>query len=299
MLKFGLIGSDIARSQSPWLFARAYPGLSYELLEGTEFKPLWRRFLEDFDGVNVTAPFKEDAFAQVAALCADGRGVLSGPALRTGAVNIAAKTSEGLIHGDNSDFAAVILTICETCFPGITKEFHDTFGKDFVKKIHQFFKARAAEAVFKRKPKALVAGCGGAGRAAAVAAAELGCSVAIANRTMERAASFVLDLPKEYDMAVCPTSLLKPAVKDADIIIYAASGALAELSSLEKEDFSGRVKIILEASYAKPSFSGDLLGKALEAGATYIPGEEWLRAQALAGFPVLTGREPETSHLIP
>lgn len=292
MKRYGLIGRDIRRSGSPELFRACYGGKwTYDLLEGDEFEPLWKKFLEEYDGVNITAPYKEAAFKQILALAKDGLGTVSGPALRCGAVNIAAKGADGKIIGENSDFQAVILCIAEAIFPGITAEFTETFGPyDAVKKVHQFFLAKGKDKLL----KALVVGCGGAGKAAAVAAAELGCTVTLANRTMERAALFALDAP-EYRFAVCPTALLGAAVRNSDIIIYAASGPIDEITRLGKDDFiaaSGRgPKIILEANYFSPVFSGKLLEEVLEAGATYIGGQEWLRAQAVAGYPILTGEK--------
>ena len=292
MKRYGLIGREIRQSGSPELFRAAYGGKwPYDLLEGDEFEPLWKKFLEEYDGVNITAPFKEAAFKQILALAKDGLGTVSGPALRCGAVNIAVKGNDGKIIGENSDFQAVILCIAESIFPGITAEFTETFGPyDAVKKVHQFFLAKGKDKLL----KALVVGCGGAGKAAAVAAAELGCTVTLANRTMERAALFALDA-QEYRFAVCPTALLGAAVRNSDIIIYTASGPIDEITRLGKDDFiaaSGRgPKIILEANYFSPVFSGKLLEEALEAGATYIGGQEWLRAQAAAGYPILTGEK--------
>lgn len=303
MKRYGLIGREIRQSGSPELFGETYGGKwPYDLLEGDEFEPLWKKFLEEYDGVNITAPYKEAAFKQILALAKDGLGTVSGPALRCGAVNIAVKAEDGRISGENSDFQAVILCIAEAVFPGITSEFIETFGpQNAVKKVHQFFLAKGKEKMLSLGSaedsgniKALVVGCGGAGKAAAVAAAELGCTVTLANRTMERAALFALDAP-EYRFAVCPTALLGAAVRNSDIIIYAASGPIDEITRLGKEDFiaaSGRgPKIILEANYFSPVFSGKLLEEALEAGATYIGGQEWLRAQAVAGYPILTGEK--------
>lgn len=303
MKRYGLIGREIRQSGSPELFGETYGGKwPYDLLEGDDFEPLWRKFLKEYDGVNITAPYKEAAFKQILALAKDGLGTVSGPALRCGAVNIAVKAEDGRISGENSDFQAVILCIAEAVFPGITSEFIETFGpQNAVKKVHQFFLAKGKEKMLSLGSaedsgniKALVIGCGGAGKAAAVAAAELGCTVTLANRTMERAALFALDAP-EYRFAVCPTALLGAAVRNSDIIIYAASGPIDEITRLGKEDFiaaSGRgPRIILEANYFSPVFSGKLLEEALEAGATYIGGQEWLRAQAVAGYPILTGEK--------
>ena len=85
MKRFGLIGHPVAGSFSPRLFEAAYGGrYAYDLIEGAEFGASWRRFLEGYHGINVTAPFKLDAFESV--------DVLTESARLCGAVNLAVKT---------------------------------------------------------------------------------------------------------------------------------------------------------------------------------------------------------------
>ena len=63
MKRFGLIGNPVAGSLSPRLFEAAYGGrYAYDLIEGAEFAASWQRFLDGYDGINITAPFKQDAF---------------------------------------------------------------------------------------------------------------------------------------------------------------------------------------------------------------------------------------------
>ena len=65
MKKFGLIGHPIARSLSPGLFKAAYNGkYPYELIQGEDFDASYQRFMDEFAGINVTAPFKELAYAK-------------------------------------------------------------------------------------------------------------------------------------------------------------------------------------------------------------------------------------------
>lgn len=295
MKRFGLIGSNIGHSGSPELFRRAYDGQwPYELLEGTDFQVLWKRFLDSYQGVNVTAPFKEKAYEQIVALTADGLGAITGPAMKAGAVNLAVKTDDGIL-GDNTDFSAVILSTAEVCFPGITREFLSEFGASFHVKVHKFFRQKFDE-LYPGGGQALVVGCGGAGKAATVATAELGFKTMLMNRTIEKAASFVMDIP-EYEVAVCPADLLRGAVRDCDVLVYAASGPLAGLESLTPADFEPKpghpAKIIVEANYKNPAFSGALLETAKRGGAILMDGRAWLVLQAFAGYPVLTGEFPE------
>ena len=68
MKKFGLIGCPIAHSMSPALFKAAYDGAyDYDLIEG-EFDDVYLRFLNEYDAINVTAPFKEIACSKAQVL---------------------------------------------------------------------------------------------------------------------------------------------------------------------------------------------------------------------------------------
>ena len=99
MDKFGLIGNGLQGSGSPALFEVGYHGsYTYDLIDESSFEKAWNRFLEGYKGVNVTAPFKQDAF-----LMADIPGK---ECLEAGACNILVKSPEG-IRAYNSDFLAV------------------------------------------------------------------------------------------------------------------------------------------------------------------------------------------------
>ena len=88
MDKFGLIGHPIAHSFSPALFTAAYGGkYPYELIETPDFEEAWARFLDGYKAINVTAPFKGNAYDRV-----DWR---SPECERAGATNLVVKTPEG------------------------------------------------------------------------------------------------------------------------------------------------------------------------------------------------------------
>lgn len=96
-MKFALIGHPVAGSLSPVLFSAAYGGRhGYELVDGS-FEVCWSRFMQEYDGVNVTAPYKQDAFARCQWLSHD--------ALQTGAVNLVVR---GGFRGYNTDVAGVL-----------------------------------------------------------------------------------------------------------------------------------------------------------------------------------------------
>ena len=159
-MRFGLIGHPIAHSLSPALFKAGYEGrYPYELIEGENFEESYRKFLEEYDGINVTAPFKELAFAKA--------DILSPECESVGATNLLVKTPQG-VKAFNSDFLGVRMWLEEV----------------------------AAE-VLTEKKSVLIVGLGGAGKAAAAAAESLGMKVVRMNRTVRDEKTRPLDDFKE------------------------------------------------------------------------------------------------------
>lgn len=287
MPDFGLIGHPIEHSQSPRLFETAYHGkYGYDLIEGQYFEESYAKFLKGYKAVNVTAPFKEKAYEKA--------DIVSGPVALTGAANILVKTPEG-VSAHNSDFTGVILTVAEALFPGIIREFYGTFGSKAHVKIHQFVKAQLAER-YGRRPAALVAGLGGAGKAAALAAAECGFATTVMNRTAAKAEAFIKGLP-EYGFRVADIQDFRKELRSADFVVYALPMALDVFAELGAEDFSAK-PLVLEANYRDPAFSGLLRARMLDAGAKYLPGNLWLVNQAVSGYSVMTGAAPDIDSLI-
>lgn len=287
MPDFGLIGHPIEHSQSPRLFETAYHGkYGYDLIEGQYFEESYAKFLKGYKAVNVTAPFKEKAYEKA--------DIVSGPVALTGAANILVKTPEG-VSAHNSDFTGVILTVAEALFPGIIREFYGTFGSKAHVKIHQFVKAQLVER-YGRRPAALVAGLGGAGKAAALAAAECGFATTVMNRTAAKAEAFIKGLP-EYGFRVADIQDFRNELRSADFVVYALPMALDVFAELGAEDFSAK-PLVLEANYRDPAFSGLLRARMLDAGAKYLPGNLWLVNQAVSGYSVMTGEAPDIDSLI-
>lgn len=144
-MKFGLIGHPIEHSLSPALFKAGYNGrYPYDLIQTPDFDAAWQRFLDGYDGINVTAPFKELAFRKA--------DILSEECVQIGATNLLIKTPEG-IKAYNSDFLGVRLWISQIA------------------------------ANMPELPSVLIVGLGGAGKAAAEAAKSLGCRTFLMNRT--------------------------------------------------------------------------------------------------------------------
>ena len=305
MKRFGLIGHPVAGSFSPRLFEAAYGGrYAYDLLEGADFGASWQRFLDHYDGINITAPFKQDAFRSV--------DVLSDDARRCGAVNLAVKTSAGIV-GYNTDVDGVILAVREACGLPVREEpanstarvpLADALVDSCGCRQEPMANALAVGCDGGQVPltDALVVGCGGAGRAAAVAAQRLGCRVTLVNRTPARAAALASELgctwiplsafssscapastetPTPSGTTSLETALLNPPPAGGlspDLVIYTVPGPMEGLPAFPNA-------VILEANYRTPCLEGQ--------GRVYISGMRWLLYQAVAGYSIFTGETPD------
>lgn len=219
-MKFGLIGHPVEHSQSPRLFEEAYgTGHSYDLIDEEDFDKAWDIFIQDYDGINVTAPFKEKALTKA--------DILSPECLKTGATNLVVKTAGGT-KAFNSDYLGLKALLKDLGF---------------------------AEGV------ALIIGFGGAGKAAAAAAADMGLDVVICNRTTTKAEG------------IRPLEEVAILSAVADVTIYTLPVAIP---ALVEASFS----CLIEANYRDPVAANASAEK-------YIPGTEWLKYQALTGFPIL------------
>lgn len=287
MKRFGLIGYPVKGSLSPALFQAGYHGrYAYDLIENADFEASYRIFLDRYDGINVTAPYKENAFRR--ADCAD-------PVCRKiGAANLLVKTDGG-IYAYNSDYTGIRRSLLETIsgwHPGEAE-------------------SGAAEAVtrfFGGHPTALIAGCGGAGKAAAVAAADLGMEVCLMNRTVSRAESLASELPR-YRFSVRPLENFAEMFWKCDIVIYTLPESIPEIqapehgeSPLQKAAGSffpgkdqGNTKVILEANYKTPAFGPAAIShiRKICPGTRYISGLRWLLHQAAGGYELFTGETPD------
>lgn len=301
MDKFGIIGNPVKGSRSPELFAAAYKDkrqadgseYKYDLIEEADFESAWAKFRDEYKAVNVTAPFKELAFSRMVELLKGGKGKISGPVAKIGATNLLVNTPEG-VEAYNSDFTGIILSVAEAWYPGIVAEFMNTFGSGFHVKVHQFF-SRNLKAKCPEQPQALIVGCGGAGRAAAVAAAELGFATVLMNRSVEKAQAIATSMP-EYGFIVDPISDFKEAVKECELVIYTLPMALPEITGFSADDFAtetGTPHVILEANYKNPSFDEEARFKMASADRTYVSGLNWLLYQAISGYSMMTGLEPD------
>lgn len=260
MKKFGLIGHPIAHSLSPALFKAGYEGrYPYDLIETDDFEDAYGRFLKDYDGINVTAPFKELAVRKA--------DILSEECRQIGAANILVKTPEG-IKAHNSDYLGV---------------------RQWLSEVAEGLNIR---------PTILIAGLGGAGKAAAAAAYNLKYDLILMNRDISKTEVMAARLVGEDDginiIEVHPLTDFTKCFRKADIIIYNIPTAITQLSGLTDDDFRG-TKVVLEANYKNPSFDKNITDRMLEVNpnSRYVSGETWLLYQALTGYEIFTGEKSD------
>ena len=247
MKKYGLIGHPISHSRSPELFRVAYPDadMTYDLIDDVDFERAYRRFLAEYEAVNVTAPFKGDAFRKVDVADTISRELF--------AVNILRK-KDGKIYGYNSDFWALKKILAPYANPH-------------------------------KRPLVLVIGCGGAAKAAALAALKLKMAVRVANRDFRKAREFCFT---GGGMAPLRLEQIPEQMPGTDILIYAVP---VKIEMLDNLSLAG--KVVVEANYKNPC----LLERCKAEGITYIPGLDWLAGQAIAGYQLMTDIQPDAERV--
>ncbi len=276
MKKFGLIGYPIGHSKSPIMFNTGYAGkpYHYELIEGEDFEESYRKFLRYYDGINVTAPFKELAYAK-----ADLHSLECG---RIGAANLLVKTPAG-IKAYNSDYYGIILTVL-----------HHFSAKDIPlrptpQECRGIMRGRLA--------KALVVGCGGAGKAAVIAAIDLGLEVTLMNRTISKAEDFAA---KEPSVTVRPLDDFAQCFRENDLIIYALPSPTLGLHEVVAMEGDAKPKLIFEANYRDPAFDEGLIDEIRTKfpNTEYLPGKQMHLYQAIAGYDLFTGESPDVEAMM-
>ncbi|WP_288365363.1 shikimate dehydrogenase [uncultured Acinetobacter sp.] len=244
--QFAVIGNPIEQSRSPELHHAFAEKLGITLhyskrlaaLDG--FEASVRNFFKDGGvGMNVTVPFKEQAFA----LC----DVLTERAKTAKAVNTL-WMQNGALHGDNTDGQGLVDAIRALDWP-------------------------------LEKTRVLILGAGGATRGVIYPLVQAGVKeITIANRTLERAVQLVEDLHDAVAPAQLNVMALDQLAGDFDLVINATSASLSgdalQLPAALRFDYAyemayGKASSFLEQAEQRgvPSTDGFgmLVGQAIEA----------------------------------
>jgi shikimate dehydrogenase len=244
MKKFALIGQGIAHSISPLLFNTLYrstKGYSYDLIEAATLE----KGLEFFTEMGYSGANITAPFKEkVLEKCIE----IDESAALIGAANLILRKENG-IHAYNTDHMGI-------SGPLLTREI-------------------APES------KAVVAGAGGAARAAVYALKKMGFEIIIINRTWHKAKR----LAEETNSHSVQPDQYNTVLKECDVLIYTATSLIENIDTrLLKET------IILEANYKDPVLNNINCKE-------YISGKEWLIYQAIPSFKIMTCISPTPDEL--
>ena len=259
MKKFGLIGHPIAHSLSPALFKAGYCGrYPYDLIETSDFQEAYQRFLQEYDGINVTAPFKELAITKA--------DIISEECHMIGATNLLVKTDDG-IAAYNSDYRGLLLWL-----------------------------QGALQAQNEQTKNVLIVGLGGAGKAAAAAVWKAGLKMTLMNRDTSKADAMAERLGSR--VTVRPLADFTECFKEADMIIYNLPVRLTEIDNICPDAANGRKILLeanyKNPSFDENTLES-LKGKGIDI--EYHNGRTWMLLQALTGYELFTGEKPDLSKM--
>jgi len=267
MKKFGLIGHPIAHSLSPALFNAAFGGkYTYDLIEESDFNKAYDRFMEEYDAINITAPFKEKAYRKADTISKECQAI--------GAANILTKGNNCILAA-NSDIVGVTGSLGRN---GINRNSDGT---------------------------ALIVGCGGAAMAAAYAMWEvLDHETFIVNRNVEKARAFATNMKevtgRDSRLHVSGLESFCELFPMADVVIYTLPIAIPEIERLCCPRIKGvhsrtKRQAILEANYKDPAFTHEVMEKMrrINPELTFISGKEWLLYQAVGAYGFFTSDKPD------
>ncbi len=277
MKKFALIGNPISHSKSPELFRAAFPPSSenqesvqeepmvYDLVEELSIdKSIARLRQEGYCGANVTAPFKESAMRFVTD---------PDPVSKTlGATNLILLIGDR-IFSYNTDYLAVRRMVSEYK-TGLSEADEKTSWHGVPQKV-----------------AALVIGCAGAGKAAALACRDEGLETLIINRTQKKAETFADQIKvKAINIAEADSMLKK--TEGRFLVIYAIpapDGVFSEVLKSCSQTGQGMICnnpdsriTVIEANYKDPCLNPE-------------SGLRWLKYQAVESFRLMTGIAPNES----
>jgi 3-dehydroquinate dehydratase / shikimate dehydrogenase len=253
----GVVGSAALGSLSPRLYNAAFAELGIDALyvpfQVEHFGDFWLEVVESatlarlglpLAGLSVTSPYKEIAFAVA--------GAASPLANRLEAVNTLIP-SRGVWEGESTDGQGVLAALRE-------------------------------RGIEPRGRRAAIVGCGGAGRAAALAMALAGARVTLVNRSAERG----LKTARHLRLPLVALEELDP--RDFEILVHATPLGRAESDELPfAVERCAPDSTVVDLAYGEAPTR--LVTEARARGLVGVDGREVLLHQAVPQFRAITGRE--------
>lgn len=265
---FAVLGHPIAHSLSPRMHNASFAAtgmdavyLAFDVSPERLMNVLPVMAEMGFQGVNLTVPLKETAFR--------GLNIIDESAQRLGSVNTVKICPDGL-KGYSTDG------------DGFLTSFKEEFG------------------VSMKGLTVFMLGCGGAGRAVAIACAFDGAKkIILANRTKERAEKLCgeiesLDSGAQIE-ALSSAEEWADACRDADVVIQATSADIHGdgLSSLLPPKAFRPGQLVYDIVYTRPETA--FMQTAAQAGAKTANGLGMLLYQGALSFKIWTGMEPDAN----
>jgi 3-dehydroquinate dehydratase/shikimate dehydrogenase len=253
---YGIVGSPVFHSLSPYLHNAAYRAMNYPALfmpfNVESFSEFWHEVVSSsvleslgipIKGLTVASPHKESVLLIA----------------RTASLMAQRAESANILVRDNGSWKA------------------DTTDPEVV------FMAYHEHGVQMKKKRAAVIGCGGAGRAIAAALEQSGAGVTLVNRGAERGqhAAQLLSLPY--------IPLPEFTAEDYDIVVNATPVGRDDGEAPFKVETLGEDATIIDLVYG--SAPTPLIAGARALGRVVIDGREVLRAQVHRQFKMMTGTE--------
>jgi len=267
--RFGLFGHPVKHSLSPTMHEASFRSLGieaeylcFDVLPEVLAERLAGCRAEGFDGVNLTIPHKEAAFRLMDKLDASAR--------QFGAVNTVQVSGKGLV-GFNTDASGFLADLKQS---------------------------RNATPDGRR---VLVLGCGGAGRALAIACVREGAAaVGLANRTPSKAVALAEEIGQQFPETDAEVDVLSDDVEawaryslESDIVVQCTSTGLnVQDAPLLPASAFRRGQLLYDIVYT--SRVTPTMRSALEAGADALNGAGMLVHQGAAAFAIWTGLSADT-----
>ena len=260
---YGVIGCPVGHSMSPAIHNAAFGATGINgVYVPLPIEPGGENFNDFLDavlarpwlnwrGLSVTIPHKHNALDFVGAENCDPLAV------RIGAVNTITISPDGVVRGDNTDYAAAIVALCDTM--GIARE--DLAGREVA-----------------------VLGAGGAARAIVAALAHYNARTTIYNRTVARGEALAADFGAQAAGLDAAESMQTEIVINCTPI-----GMHPEVDASPLDRIPDSVKVVFDTIYNP--IRTQLLTRAEEAGCLTVTGLDMFVNQAVAQFETWTAQE--------